>query len=356
MEILIVVLKASFLFILIAFSAGAESATTQNDLFPSPKKKSILFQLPPILAAQKPTLPPPPINRNGHITFTIEQIQDVRSEVFRIKAIKGATPENISNSLNRLSPVSTPYDRMLNSSPNGKWLLLGTTRFNPECASWECLAIVKGDLSSGNALVADGALIHPEGWSAVSSNGDFVVFPQNGDGRTDLWGISKNSSGNWNAPLNLTGNSTSNINIQPALSADGSKIVFQCNKPNQSDSEAICQVNSDGTDFRVTVTAEMINSSWLNQPDYAPNGSIVFEDAGGNEQIWRLSPGSTITVKNTNTFSNDNSHCVLTHGRVVSLWIRDNHHQMKVMNADDSSYFMLMEGVDVSDTGLGCSD
>ncbi len=347
-------LKVFFLLVLSGtFFLSAEKSISQNREPAVNKEKNLLLLIPSIVSGGM--VSPPPASGSGHITFTIEHVQDVRSEVYRIEARQGAVRENISNVLNSLSPVAIPYDRMLNSSPDGNWLVLGTTRFHNDCMGWECLAIVKGDLSSGSALIAGGQLVHPEGWSAVSSSGDMVIFPQNENGRTDLFKITKNSNSTWSSPLNLTGNTSAEINIQPAISDDGKKIVYQCNRPQQSLSEAICEINIDGSGFRVAVTAEMIGSTFLNQPDYAPGGSIVFEDAGGAEQIWRMPQGSSTPVKITGTFSNDNSPCVLPDGRVASLWIRDNPHELKVMQADGSSYFMLMEGIDIRDIGLGCS-
>jgi Tol biopolymer transport system component len=209
-------------------------------------------------------------------------------------------------------------------------------------------------MSSGTALTAGGSLIHPEGWSAVSSDGDLVVFTGlDGPHNVDLWSSEKNAQGTWSTPAVLTGDSSYACNSQPSISADGSKVVFRCG-PTPNDSGSICEVNSDGTGFRVKTTAGQIGSIFLNQPDYALDGSIVFEEAGNLEQLWRLPAGSSSPVKITNTFTNDNSPCVLPDGRIVTLWIRDSIHELKIMDADGSNYFMLIPGVDVHDIGLGC--
>lgn len=290
----------------------------------------------------------------GRITYTYAYERDVHEVVYRIAAEKGAQPENISAALDNFSPITTPLDSMLNSSPNGEWLVLSTNRFNAECDGWPCLALVKGDLSSATTLMAGGSLIHPEGWSAVSSAGDLVIFTgMDGPHSVDLFATQKNAQGTWSTPVVITGYSSYDCNSQPSISADGNKVVFRCG-PTPNDSGSICEVNSDGTGFNIKVTAGQIGSTFLNQPDYTPDGSIVFEEAGNLEQIWRLPSGSSTPVKITNSFTNDNSPCVLPDGRIVSLWIRDTLHELKVMAADGSSYTMVLPGVEIFDVGLGC--
>jgi len=98
----------------------------------------------------------------------------------------------------------------------------------------------------------------------------------------------------------------------------------------------------------------------LYQPDYAPDGSIVFEAEWDGEQIWRLPPEASIPVLISDQFSNDNSPCILPDGRVVSLWLdRDGGnglHEIKIMSSDGSSFFMLLPNIDIVDAGLGCGE
>ncbi|MCP4688042.1 MAG: right-handed parallel beta-helix repeat-containing protein, partial [Desulfobacterales bacterium] len=103
----------------------------------------------------------------GHITYTLWNDQ-----VYRVKAEEGATPENISLALDALSPrPAGGGDRNLNISPDGEWLILETERFDPDCAGWSCLAVVAGDLSSGDVIRANGALLRASGEFPVIASG-----------------------------------------------------------------------------------------------------------------------------------------------------------------------------------------
>lgn len=284
--------------------------------------------------------------------------------VYRIAAVEGAQPENISKALDKLSPGSG--DRQLNISPDGEWLVLETERFDPECVGWACLAIISADLTTGEAIRANGQVVHLEGISAVASGGNLVVYVA-GDGthERDLWAVSRVGV-NWGAPVMLTTDSPYNFNYQPAISEDGSKVVFNCGADSWADKgTAICEVATTGTDFRVVITpgnapSGFTTTAGLNNPDYAPDGSIVFEADwdSGNEQIWRLGLGETVPVRVTNTFGNDNSPCILPDGSIVSLWLDrpegNGLHEIKIMSSDGSRYFLILPGMDVLDAGMGC--
>jgi hypothetical protein len=96
----------------------------------------------------------------------------------------------------------------------------------------------------------------------------------------------------------------------------------------------------------------------LRQPDFAPDGSLVFEGDWDGERIWRLPAGASTPVEVGNQFHNDNSPCVLPNGRAASLWMDrpggQGIHELKVMNADGGGYDMLVTDTDIADVGLGC--
>ena len=54
------------------------------------------------------------------------------------------------------------------------------------------------------------------------------------------------------------------------------------------------------------------------------------------------------------TFGNDNSPCVLPDGRIVSLWLENILHEIKVMSTDGSTFKILLKKTDVFDIGIGC--
>lgn len=292
----------------------------------------------------------------GTITYVVD------GRAYRIIAQEGMVPEDIGRTLDSLAPGGG--DGLLNISPDGAWLVLETERFDPECDGWACLAVIAADLSTGEAIRANGELVHTEGISAVGPGGNLVVYPfADGPHDLDLWAVSRSGDA-WGAPILLTENSPYAFNFQPALSDDGSKVVFNCGFASWGDEgTAICEVGTDGAGFRVVLTpadapTDFPASGALHHPDYAPNGSIVFEGDWGSEQIWRLLPGASEPILIGEEFNNDNSPCVLPDGRIVSLWLNkpggDGLHEIKVMAADGSSFIMVLPDVDVLDAGIGC--
>jgi len=292
----------------------------------------------------------------GHITYTLD------GQVYRIKAEEGATPENISQALESLSPLpSGGEDENLNISPDGKWLVLETERFDNDCAGWACLAVVAGDLSTGDVIRTNGTVLRAEGFPAIASGGNLVVYGDN----DNLWAVTRSSGGAWGTPVELTASSPYAYNYWPAINQDSTKVVFNCTNETYSGTGCICEVGTDGTGFRVVLTpadspAGLPDTADLHSPDYAPDGSIVFEADWDGEYIWRLPNGATEPVKITNDFNNDNSPCVLPDGSIASLWLNRpgglGYHELKVMSADGSSYFMSVIDVDVWDIGLGCGN
>ena len=280
--------------------------------------------------------------------------------VYRIEATEGATPENISQALDALATGTE--DAGLNISPNSQWLILDTDRFDPECVGWPCLAIVSADLSQAEAIRAGGELVHPEDFSAVSSDGDFVVFPGSGGPHDlDLWAV-RRSGDEWDAPELLTGSSSFAFNSFPAISDDGDTVLFNCG-PQSYGQTRICEVGADGAGFREAVglddgPAGLPTAEGLHHADYAPDNAIVFEGDWDGEEIWRLEAGASAPTRMITAYSNDNSPCVLPDGRIASLWLGrpegQGIHELKVMNADGSSHVVLLADIDVLDIGLGC--
>ena len=304
-----------------------------------------------------PTATPTPTTTPSCAGANVITYSRDNGRVYRVAAQAGATPEDVSARLDALSAGSE--DHLLNISPNGQWLVLETDRFG--CAGWPCLAVVKADFASGGAVTIGGRAVHPEGSiSAVSNDGNLVVYAsQEGPHATDLY-ASVRRNGVWGAATLLTGPSPYRWHSMPALSADGSKVLFDCDSNIDDVGEAICEVHTDGTGFRVVLTPAEgpgPRHNPLHSPDYAPDGSIVFEGDWDGETVWRLPAGSSTPVK-VGSFNNDNSPCVLPDGRIASLWLDrpggPSTHELKVMQADGSGYVMALTGVDVYDVGLGC--
>ncbi|HEX9720565.1 MAG TPA: hypothetical protein VGA59_12625 [Ramlibacter sp.] len=303
-----------------------------------------------------PTSAPGAAGQGGHISYTLEN-----NRVYLIAAEAGAQPEDVSQALDGLAEGAD--DGWLNLSPDGSWLALDTDRFDSECVGWTCLAILPADLSSGEAIRAGDELVHPEGKSAVASGGNLLVKPAGGGPHDRDLFVSTRSGGEWSATAALTEASPYAWNDLPAISDDGARIVFECGpQPYGAAGTAICEVGTDGSGFRVVLAPEQgpggSAGNALRHPDYAPDGSLVFEADWSGQQIWRLPAGGGQPALVSPGFSNDNSPCVLPDGRIVSLWLErpggNGLHEIKVMPPDGSSYEMILTGVDVHDVGIGC--
>ena len=305
-----------------------------------------------------PPPPPPPPSGPGHIVF---RLADGRA--MRLEARPGAMLEDLSAALDRLS--ARRPDVWVNTSPDGSWLLFNTERFDPACDGWACLAVVRGDLSSGDAIRIGGGVIHPEGYGAISSDGNLVVYAAQGGPHTvDLF-ATRRSGDQWQPPTLLTAASPFAFNAQPSLSADGQRVLFDGgDQPFAAAGTAICEVAADATGFHIVATpaqppAGLQAGGALHHADYAPDGAIVFEGNWDGERLWRIPPGGGVPVAVPGNFHNDNSPCVLPDGRIVSLWLdrpgASGVHEIKVMMPDGTGAAVLLENTDVADVGVGCS-
>jgi parallel beta-helix repeat protein len=306
----------------------------------------------------------------GHIHYTLSSDM----HLYRLDAANPAAPQDLTLALNALASGA---DEWSNLSPDGAWLLLSSERdFDAECVGWACLVLLPTDLSGSEVLRTSAGVVHPEGFSAVASGGDLVVYV-GGDGphAHDLYAVTRQGSG-WSDPLPLTAVSSYDTHTQPAISSDGRKVLFNCDPDLQDGQEgtAVCEVNTDGTNFHTVIGPEDgpggTATNALRHADYAPDGaivdgaivdgSIVFEADWYGEQIWRLPAGSSTPLPVTDTFNNDNTPCVLPDGRIVSLWLDraggNGGHEIKLMTADGSDYVMALTDLDVFDLGLGCGE
>ncbi len=291
----------------------------------------------------------------GYVTYSDA------NRVYRIAAAAGAAPEDISARLELASPalVVETGDACLNTSPDGAWLVLTAQRGDNECNGWPCLTLTDRAVSAVEVVRIGGNVVHPEGCTvAVTSGGDRIVYMDSGEGGHDwdLWLTQRVAPSVWQTPSRLTASSPYSFYGRPALSADGNKVVFECGNDSYA-AHALCEVNTDATGFRVVLPTGGTFSSFRN-PDYAADGSVLFEGEIPTEQIWKLAPGAPTPQLVEGTFTNDNSPCVLPDGSIASLWLNrpgsSGGHELKIMAADGSSYFMLLQDVDLPDIGLGC--
>jgi hypothetical protein len=226
---------------------------------------------------------------------------------------------------------------------------------------------VAGDLSTGEAIQIAGMAVHGEGFAAIASSGNLVVYSTDGSPThlRDLWAISR-VDGIWGPPQRLTGASPYAWNYQPAISDDGSKVLFDCgDQPYAATGTAICEVGTNGLGFHVVLTpadspVEFPETGALNHPDYAHDGSIIFEADWAGPQIWKLPVAGGEPVQVNADFFNENSPCVLPDGRIASSWGNrednpDQLQELKVMSAGGDSFSMVLTDVNVLEyVGIGC--
>lgn len=288
--------------------------------------------------------------------FVVYQLADNR-HLYRVKALQGAVPEDLSVALDELSPGA---DSWVNISPDGSWLLIGTQRFG--CEGWACAVRLSADLSEWEVLTtASGETVHPP-FSAISSDGALVVGVENDDIGVHAFALRRNQN-DWGEPILLTADSPYPFHDLPALSANGSTVLLSCGPtPYAQEGSGICEVGTDATGFHTLVAPADgpggTTDNAARSADYADDGSVVFEADWNGEQIWRWLPETGTTLIREDHF-NDNTPCVLPGGRIASLWLGredgQGFHELKVTQPDGSSWFMLVMDLDILDGGIGCS-
>jgi hypothetical protein len=278
----------------------------------------------------------------------------------RIRAVEGAQPEDLTQSLTRLS---AGQDDVISISADGIWLVMATSRFG--CKSTGCLALVRSDLSAQGELVSpSGSALKSIGRPVIAAGGTLVVFEAPGVHAEDLYATNRGPNG-WTSPVLLTAASTHENNHDPSLSADAKRVAFDCGSDPYGDTAGTepCEVATDGTGFRVLFPLTTIPGAspgaYTQRPTYAPDGTIVFEgNPGASEQIYRFTSGQR-PVLVSNAFPDDNSPCVLGNGTIASLWLGrpgniGSYHELKLMRADGSSPVMLIIDQDLVDIGVSC--
>ncbi len=321
-----------------------------------PASGSLTGECVPPSSDRTEVLPIPESCQGGAVIYSVE------GKTYRTTLGKVPVTENLSDGLDALSEGG---EQWMASSPNGEWLLMETNRFDAQCEDWNCLAVVKSDLSTGGVIKIGNERLHGDDYGAIASSGTLVVFPfEGGPNSRDLFAIRQTGS-TWSEQALLTGASTFPFNMQPSINADGSKVVFDCgydlyNGPSTS----ICEVDTDGSNFHVVwapargaVGEKGSQDSALHHPSYFSDGSIVFSADWDGERLWRYS-GSGLPELISAQFNNDNSPCVLPNDCIVSLWPeRDgaSSSELKVMDGAGGNFAMVRTEIEVTNTGISCA-
>lgn len=296
--------------------------------------------------------------------FIVYKLAD--GDIYRIAAQANAQPEDLSVELNALSTGTE--DANVNISPNGQWLAIDTDRFGIASAnSGAGLAIVSADLKQGAAVVSGGQFVYPEGLTAISSDGNLLVYSSGlGQHVRDLWALTRATGGAWSAPRLLTANSPYQYNTEPSLSADGTKLLFDGGpESDKTGSVAICEVGTNGQGFRTVITKASAPSftdfsGRVNGAHFRADGSVIFEAGSSKtgDQIWKLPNGATIPSQIAPTANDEVCPEALPGGRTVSLWLGrvgnpQGAHELTLRDADGKYLFTLQPGLDIADIGMG---
>jgi hypothetical protein len=288
----------------------------------------------------------------GHITYTYQY------QVFRIAAMAGAVPENITALLGE-----STGDRRIVQSPNGAWLTFLSKRF--DCVD-ECLIRYSADLTIGEVVRPAGQDIYVEGISAITSDGATIVYAsQGGPNQVDLFATTNDGTG-WSAPHLLTSESTYGWNNMPSLSVDESAVYFDCGTepyPESGTNDA-CRVNLDGSSFARVIGADALDGAASNRvqnPHEGPAGVYVegvwpLSENDTPEIIWLLGSDGVPSPVGA-AYRNSVSPCALPDGRWVMLWLEgpnnnDGFHELTLVDGDQAT--VLTPGYDIDDVGISC--
>lgn len=298
----------------------------------------------------QPTLPLP--TSGGWVTF-VRRVDD-RDRLYRLALTPNAVPEDLTALIDAAAPGQEADWGAV--SLDGGWFLIATDRFDEGCVGWPCLVLTQ-DFVTYEVVRSGGEPVHAQ-YSAIAAGGGLIVY-QSGGGThdRDLYAIRRAGDG-WSAPIELTTASPFNEHLHPSLSADGARVVFACGDDPYF-GIALCEAQTDGSAFAVRWQAEALASGLtVFSPNYAPDGSIVFEGEGDAEQLWRL-PADSDQPALVSVLENDNSPCVLPDGAIVSIWAdragnTTRAHELKLMAADGRQYAILLPGLDLYAIGLDC--
>ena len=326
-----------------------DESTTLDSVDPTGPQSALASEEgPPTSAAAEESSAQPVVSAEpsvGHIVYSTQ------GRVYRVEAREGAEPEDVTTLLDDLS--SGTEDLYISVSSGGEWLVLDTDRFDDECVDWTCVAVVAGDLSEGDAVRVNPGywdIVHAwDGTSAISSEGDLLVYATDSEEprQADIFAVSL-EEGAWGEPTRITSESPYTVNVNPALSIDQSKVVFQCGDDGWY-GHSICEVDVDGSGFRVVVGPEARASEepegvTLHNPTFAPDGSMVFAGNWDGDRIWRVPAGGgeLVSIRGEHW-----SPCTLPDGRIAGVvqdWSRSDEvpdYNINVISPNGSTAFTV---------------
>jgi hypothetical protein len=300
-----------------------------------------------------------PAPGEGFITFRAPDGGGQSGHVFHMPARIGAVPTDVTRALDQIGGEGG-VDSVIGISPDGQWIVLHTNRFDTGGDDFDLAVYPVNNLGGGVLVAFDTGPVQPLGKSAIGSGGDLIVFESDeGPHETDLWAAVRDA-GSWSKVL-LSGDSVYDVNTNPSISDDGTKILFTGGDGGIG--EAILEVGIDGNELREVIgQGDGPEGSPTDVPigsaDYGAGGSIFFQAGwNGGNQIWWLNEGST-TPGLFSSATNEMTPSVLSDGRLVTLWGdrpgNDEHVlELTLRYSDGGLLAALLPGVDLPEGGIG---
>jgi hypothetical protein len=303
------------------------------------------------------------VTGEGFITFSAPDGAGQPGDIFHMQARIGAIPTNLSRALDQITG-SDGSDASVALSPDGQWMVLRTNRFSANGDEYHLAVYSVNDLGGGTVVALDTGPVQPLGKSVIASGGDLIVFESDeGPHESDLWAAVR-EEGIWSKVL-MTGDSTYEVNSSPAISDDGTKILFTGGTAEGG--QAILEVKTDGTGIRTVIAQDggpegSDAGAVMGSADYAQNDSVIFTAGwNGGSQLWKLHEGGeSPTLFLFSGVTNESSASVLSSGRVITLWgdrpgNDDNALELTLRYDDGSLLATLLPGVDLPEGGIGCA-
>ena len=269
----------------------------------------------------------------------------------RVVIEEGATPESLRDLFPEVGKGIE--DQWMKLSPDGGWYLMETERVG--CQDHACLAEAPIDSTEVAPVQVGPELVHTYGSGAISSDGNTIVYTSDqGPHKADLWAITRARIG-WEDKRLLTEDSGWDLNEYPTFSPDGTEVLFDCHdRRYDTIGGAICEVSINGGELVEVINSEdgprTTNDSYVRHATYAPDGSIVFEAYWQRHvQVWRLPEEGEPELINP-TYEEDYAPCVLTDGRVASLYQGTS---LKVMSPDGLDVETIDLSIDTDKQYLG---
>lgn len=129
------------------------------------------------------------------------------------------------------------------------------------------------------------------------------------------------------------------FSIEPAFSADGSKIAFRGSRPGEGTSE-IYVMNADGSNPTRLTT----DQAEVRNPAFSPDGSkiVFYKFSGGNAEIFVMNADGTNQINLTNNPAFEDFPVFSPDGSKIAFEsTRDNSQEVYIMNADGSNQINL---------------